>query len=151
MDAAIIGQSAQTVRHSSTWRHERLPPTDDLFRQTLVVQCRPVNIRIVRSLGRANMFDTVDRRDESGRRGRALSNDTERSNPDTTAIASFVAGLTYERIPSEVIERIKLLILDALGCAVFGAGLEWRRILMETLAAVDSTAGCRVWGTGRRL
>jgi aconitate decarboxylase len=80
-----------------------------------------------------------------------LSSDADRSNPDTSAIASFVAGLSYERIPGEVIERIKLLILDSLGCAVFGTGLEWSRILMETLASVDGTAGCRVWGTGRRL
>ncbi len=80
-----------------------------------------------------------------------MSIDAERSNPDTVAIASFVAGLSYERIPGEVIERIKLLILDSLGCAVFGTGLEWSRILMATLAAVDGTAGCRIWGTERRL
>jgi aconitate decarboxylase len=88
-------------------------------------------------------------RPKDGRR--ALSNDAGRSNPDTSAVASFVAGLRYERIPGEVIERIKLLILDSLGCAIFGTGLEWSRILMETLASVDSTAGCRVWGTERRL
>ncbi|MGH6665823.1 MAG: MmgE/PrpD family protein, partial [Pseudolabrys sp.] len=50
-----------------------------------------------------------------------------------------------------VVERIKLLMLDALGCAIFGTGLEWSRILMETLAAVDSSTGCGVWGSARRL
>ena len=76
-----------------------------------------------------------------------MNSETGRSNPDTVAIATFVAGLRYETIPGEVIERIKLLMLDSLGCAIFGTGLEWSRILMETLAAVDGTAGCRVWGT----
>jgi 2-methylcitrate dehydratase PrpD len=50
-----------------------------------------------------------------------------------------------------VIARIKLLILDALGCAVFGTGLPWSRILMTTLGDLDTSQACRVWGTDRRL
>ena len=69
----------------------------------------------------------------------------------TQGIARFVAGLRYEDIPGEVIARIKLLILDSLGCAVFGADLPWSRILMDTLLEVDTTPGCAVWGTDRRL
>ncbi len=76
---------------------------------------------------------------------------TVRSNPDTYGMASFVAGLCYEHIPGEVIERIKLLMLDSLGCAIFGTGLEWSRILIETLAAVDSSTSCGVWASDRRL
>ena len=72
-------------------------------------------------------------------------------NRYTRGIATFVANLTYERIPAEVIARIKLLILDSLGCAIFGTGLEWSRILMTTLAGLDSSKGCAVWGTDRRL
>jgi aconitate decarboxylase len=72
-------------------------------------------------------------------------------NPYTRGIAAFVAGLTYERIPQEVTARIKLLILDALGCAIFGTGLEWSRILLTTLAGLDSSKGCGVWGTDQRL
>jgi aconitate decarboxylase len=74
-----------------------------------------------------------------------------RTNDYTRGIADFVAKLRYGDIPDEVIERIKLLILDSLGCAVFGAELPWSRILIETLSAVDSTPGCTVWGTGRKL
>ena len=73
------------------------------------------------------------------------------SNPFTSGMARFVAGLRYEAIPQEVRERIKLLILDSLGCAIFGTELEWSRILMETLSRVDSTRGCGVWGTSLRL
>jgi len=69
----------------------------------------------------------------------------------TADIAEFVSGLSYEAIPSEVKERIKLLILDALGCALYGAHLRWSRILQDTLAGLDSTAACRVWGTNYRL
>jgi 2-methylcitrate dehydratase PrpD len=73
------------------------------------------------------------------------------ANVYTRDIAEFVAGLRYEAIPSEVIERIKLLILDSLGCAIFGAELPWSRMLLETLTKVDTSAGCRVWGTGQLL
>lgn len=66
-------------------------------------------------------------------------------------MADFVAGLKFEAIPREVIGRIKLLILDAVGCALFGARLEWSQILCQTLAALDSTSACSVWGTGLRL
>src|SRR5579883_834300 len=73
------------------------------------------------------------------------------ANPHTRAIAEFVAGLTYDRIPVEVIERIKLLILDSLGCALYGAELEWCRILREALLPLDATRTTSIWGTAARL
>jgi|SRR5579871_1461375 len=73
------------------------------------------------------------------------------SNPFTSGMARFIAGLRYEAIPEAVRERIKLLILDSLGCAIFGTELEWSRILMGTLVRVDSTRSCSVWGSGLRL
>jgi aconitate decarboxylase len=72
-------------------------------------------------------------------------------NTYTRGIAAYVADLTYERIPAEVIARLKLLILDAFGCAIFGVGLEWSRILLTTLTSLDSTKVCRVWGTDHHL
>jgi aconitate decarboxylase len=72
-------------------------------------------------------------------------------NQYTQGIANFVANLRYSVIPAEVIARIKLLILDSLGCAIFGAELPWSRILLDTLARVDTTPGCTVWGTDQKL
>ena len=69
----------------------------------------------------------------------------------TRGIAEFVAGLSYDAIPAEVIDRIKLLVLDSLGCAIFGAELPWSRILQQTLGRVDTSQGSTVWGTGQRL
>jgi aconitate decarboxylase len=72
-------------------------------------------------------------------------------NPYTRGMAEFIAGLAYERIPAEVIARIKLLILDSLGCALYGTQLPWSRILMTTLGSLDASTACVVWGTERRL
>ncbi len=72
-------------------------------------------------------------------------------NPHTSAIAQFISQLRFEDIPADVITRIKLLILDSLGCAFYGSDLEWSRILRATLAKLDTTKACRVWGTPERL
>jgi len=72
-------------------------------------------------------------------------------NVHTRAIAEFVSGLSYEQIPAAVRERIKLLILDSLGCAIYGADLEWCRILRDTLEALDTSRTTSVWGTDRKL
>ena len=69
----------------------------------------------------------------------------------TRDIAEFVANLRYERIPAEAIARLKLLMLDALGCAIYGIQLEWSRLLLDTLGAVDSSRACGVWGTAARF
>src|SRR5262252_9937507 len=80
-----------------------------------------------------------------------MSHGTGGDNPYTRGIAEFIAGLTYQRIPADVITRIKLLILDSFGCAVYGSELPWSRILVATLSGLDHTGACAVWGTGRRL
>ena len=43
------------------------------------------------------------------------------------------------------------MILDSLGCALYGSALEWSRILRATLARLDVTKACRVWGTSELL
>ena len=73
------------------------------------------------------------------------------ANPHTRAIAQFISHIQYEDIPADVIGRIKLLILDSLGCALYGTDLEWSRILRTTLGGLDATKACRVWGTSERL
>src|ERR1700688_776683 len=72
-------------------------------------------------------------------------------NLHTRKVAEFASGLTYDRIPAEVRDRIKLLILDSLGCAIYSANLEWCRILRGTLEALDATRTTSIWGTDRKL
>ena len=72
-------------------------------------------------------------------------------NPYTRGRADFVAGLRYDQLPTAGLERIKRLMLDSLGCALYGVDLEWSRILMRTLTQLDKTPACGVWGTAARL
>ena len=47
----------------------------------------------------------------------------------TRQLAEFVANLELSQVPADVVARAKSIILDGLGCGLFGADLEWTRIL----------------------
>jgi aconitate decarboxylase len=72
-------------------------------------------------------------------------------NFHTRRIAEFVSRSSYDQIPHDVRERLKRLILDSLGCAIYGASLEWCRILRQTLEHTDTTRQATIWGTNRQL
>ena len=80
-----------------------------------------------------------------------MAQQSTQPHPYTRDIATFVSGLTYDKIPEEVRHRNKLLMLDSLGCALYGADLEWTRILQDKLSSIDSTRQCSVWGTNKKL
>ena len=73
------------------------------------------------------------------------------NNPYTRGMAEFVATLRYDDIPADVRQRVKLLMLDSLGCAIYGAKLEWSKILQRRLGELDTTPACVVWGTRQRI
>ncbi len=77
----------------------------------------------------------------------AHASDNRRSRP----IAAFASSLDYGRIPGEVRDRIKLLVLDSLGCGIYGAELPWTRILRSTLRKTDTAGTVPLWGTGEAL
>jgi 2-methylcitrate dehydratase PrpD len=52
-------------------------------------------------------------------------------------LAVFIEKLKFEAIPPEVIARVKLHILDILGIGLAASGLEYARIIVETV---------RIWG-----
>lgn len=66
-------------------------------------------------------------------------------------IAQFVSGLTYDKIPAEVRQRIKLLILDSLGCGIYGSLKEHSQIAVKAITSVDDSKNCGIWGTDRRV
>ena len=57
----------------------------------------------------------------------------------TRDLASFAAALRFEAIPVEVVERIKLSVLDSIACCLYGATLPWTR----KVAALARNEGAR--------
>ena len=72
-------------------------------------------------------------------------------NKYTKHIAQFVSELNYDKIPAEVRQRIKLLILDSIGCGIYGAIKEHSQIATKGITLVDNSQNCGVWGTKLRV
>lgn len=49
----------------------------------------------------------------------------------TCQLAEFAVNLKLSDVPPEVVARAKGIILDGLGCGLFGANLEWTKILAK--------------------
>ena len=50
-----------------------------------------------------------------------MKQDAKIDDTYTRGIASYVSRLRYEDIPAEVRERLKLVMLDSLGCGIYAA------------------------------
>ncbi len=68
----------------------------------------------------------------------------------TQRLAEFAAALAFEQIPPEVIDKIKLCILDNLGCAIFGASLPAMQKLISVAAAEGAAPEAAVFGAPLR-
>jgi aconitate decarboxylase len=75
----------------------------------------------------------------------------EFDNRYSQGVAEFVSGLNYKDVPTFAIERIKLLILDSIGCGIYGAGLPWTEILKKTLGGIDSSDSCSLLGSHEKF
>jgi len=62
-------------------------------------------------------------------------------------LAEFAVGLSYERIPAEVIERAKDCVIDTVGACVFGSQLPWTRTVIEYAQRNSAPGECSVFGT----
>ncbi|MHA6730228.1 MmgE/PrpD family protein [Devosia sp. A369] len=63
------------------------------------------------------------------------------------AIADFISGFKLSDVPPEVVARAKLVLLDGLGCGLFGANVKWTEILAKVVAGLEPSGGtATVWG-----
>ncbi|MFQ5849710.1 MAG: MmgE/PrpD family protein [Candidatus Binatia bacterium] len=74
-----------------------------------------------------------------------------RTESPTAMIARFVADLSYESIPAEVISHIKLCILDTVGCALYGSTLPWGKIVIRFVKECGEGRGALIWGDGTEV
>jgi len=75
------------------------------------------------------------------------------ARPLTGLLAAHVDSIALDRLPSEVIEKAKLCVLDALGCALAGAGHGAIRSLLDATRprpVARGDAGASVWRAGFR-
>jgi aconitate decarboxylase len=69
----------------------------------------------------------------------------------TQTLAEYVSGLSYKKIPQEVISHVKLCLIDALGCALFGSTLPWGKIITSFTKEMGKGKGALIWGDGAEV
>ena len=69
----------------------------------------------------------------------------------TQTLAEYISGLSYKNIPQEVISHIKLCLIDALGCALFGSTLSWGKIITSFAKEMGKGKGALIWGDGAEV
>jgi 2-methylcitrate dehydratase PrpD len=72
------------------------------------------------------------------------------TDPDgpTGRLATWIANLTLDRVPQNVVDRAKHLLLDGLGCALVGAQLPWSRVATDAVLGLEGPGDTVVIGTG---
>lgn len=78
-------------------------------------------------------------------------NESPEIQSPTARLADFVAGLEFQAIPPEVISRIKLCILDTLGCALYGSTLPWGKTIVQFVKECGEGKGALIWGDGTEV
>jgi 2-methylcitrate dehydratase PrpD len=68
----------------------------------------------------------------------------------TRELAGFAARTGFADIPGEVIERIKLSLIDGLGVCLHGATLPWTRKVCELVVEEGGKPLASIWGSGHR-
>ena len=71
-----------------------------------------------------------------------------KGNNTTEILSEFSANLTFEDIPKKVLDHIKLLFLDGVGCCIHGNTLPWTKTLMEVVLNNTDIQECTIIGTG---
>jgi 2-methylcitrate dehydratase PrpD len=68
----------------------------------------------------------------------------------TRQLAEFAAHLKLSDVPQEVVARAKSIILDGLGCGLFGVHLKWTQILSGVVQRLEPQGGAAsIWGGGK--
>jgi len=68
----------------------------------------------------------------------------------TRDLARFAAGIRFEDIPREAVERIKLSVLDSIGCCLFGATLPWTLKVADLAQAEGARPVASFMGMGKK-
>lgn len=67
------------------------------------------------------------------------------------ALADFAAGLTFERVPSQVIEKAKTHVTDVIGVGMAGSTMEWCRQGMRVVQRLEGPPEATVFGQAKRV
>ena len=62
----------------------------------------------------------------------------------TKSLAKFAVELEFNKIPENILNYLKLLFLDGVGCCVHGNTLEWTKTLREVVTNKEDINQCSI-------
>ena len=65
-------------------------------------------------------------------------------------LAEFASQLQYEDIPLEVVERMKMCMLDSIGCCLHGVTLPWTKLVEDMAMGEGATPVASIFGTSHK-
>ena len=68
----------------------------------------------------------------------------------TKSLAKFAAELEFNKIPENILNYLKLLFLDGVGCCIHGNTLEWTKTLEEVVTNKENINQCSIIGTNKK-
>ncbi len=68
----------------------------------------------------------------------------------TRDLARFASAIQFNDLPKEVVERIKLSVLDHIGCVLYGATLPWTQKVAELAMAEEARPVASLFGMGKK-
>ncbi|MEX2449832.1 MAG: MmgE/PrpD family protein [Rhodospirillales bacterium] len=68
------------------------------------------------------------------------------SKTKTETLAAFAAGLKYDDLPPEVIERTKFCIIDTIAACTFGTELPWSKMVIKHATATSAAGKSGIFG-----
>ena len=68
----------------------------------------------------------------------------------TKSLAKFAAELEFNKIPENILNYLKLLFLDGIGCCIHGNTLEWTKTLEEVVTNKEDNNQCSIIGTNKK-
>jgi 2-methylcitrate dehydratase PrpD len=65
-------------------------------------------------------------------------------------LADFIVGLQYDDVPKEVLNHLKVVILDGYGCGLFGSTTPWMDIYRRVITNLSDRKESSIWGTNQK-
>lgn len=63
-------------------------------------------------------------------------------------VSSFGKGSS---VPVSVLDRMRMSLLDSVGCGIFGASLPWSKVLRDTMVSLGNRGECGIFGSRKTV
>ena len=69
----------------------------------------------------------------------------------TESLSEYLNNIEFNTLPNEIVELCKLIILDTIGCGIFGNTTDSAPKLIDALLPIDRTDDCTIWGQSQKI